>query len=354
MTSYPCRCLMLVMVVLTGCAIAPAEDREVHGIDVPNPTVVISSESAQLELVVDMTLDSEGNLLLLDWNRAAVVVVPADGGEPKILGRKGQGPGEFLYPSNVGVSPGRIKVLDQVSGRVHLIDYEGKLVGGFDLAAAISKADLGSEHAAYSRATTRPGEQLLTVTDAAGVVLHSVVEPVVPPATSWDMAAMRQVILRGDVPDEMRNNVLPVVRSDGGLWAFVQTERVLERYDASGAKVMERTIGLPENDSIVANFQKAAERFKNQLVLPLQFVNHAQAISEEVWLLWAVGTETVVTIHGPDGRLRQRINFEQVPAASHLAVDTERSRIYFHVGFDSSVVVFDLPEGLVGGPARSW
>ncbi len=111
-TSHPYRCLALVMVVLTGYAIGPAEDRDVRGIDVPKPTVVISSESILLELVVDMTLDSEGNLLLLDWTRAAVVVVPADGGEPKILGRKGQGPGEFLYPSNVGVSPGSIKVLD--------------------------------------------------------------------------------------------------------------------------------------------------------------------------------------------------------------------------------------------------
>ncbi len=229
-----------------------------------------------------------------------------------------------------------------------MIDYEGKLVGGFDLASTIYKADLGGERAAYSRAAPRPGEQLLTVTDAAGVVLHSVVEPLAPSPTRSDHTAMRQVILRGDVPDEMRNNVLPVVRSDGGLWAFVQTERVLERYDASGAKVMERTIGLPENNSIVANFRKAAERFKNELVLPLQFVNHAQAIGEDVWLLWAVGTETVVTIHGPDGRLRQRINFAQVPAASHLAVDIDRSRIYFHVGFDSSVVAFELPDSVIG------
>ena len=40
---------------------------------------------------------------------------------------------------------------------------------------------------------------------------------------------------------------------------------------------------------------------------PPRFVSHGQAVGDDVWLLWARGagsTDTLITIHGPDGTLQ--------------------------------------------------
>jgi hypothetical protein len=72
---------------------------------------------------------------------AAIYVVDAEAHEIRIfsklgallrvVGRQGQGPGEFNMPADVDVRDGRVYVADKLNGRVQVLDPDGLPIGGF-------------------------------------------------------------------------------------------------------------------------------------------------------------------------------------------------------------------------------
>ena len=338
---------------LALCVALPAcsrpVDRAPREFALTDPTVVISSGSALLALVVDMTIDERGNVLLLDWSAGSVVVVPPDGGEPTHFGGKGQGPGEFEGPSNIGVGDGLIRMIDQLTGRMHRLDYEGRLMGGVDLAGGIVKASVGTERIAYM-AVPRPDQPLVTVTSADGITMHRIVAPVADDY-GWNTPAMRQEIVAGGIPDQLRNTVIPAVRLDGGVWAFLATEGTLQRYGSEGQLVVQAAIDLPEKKAILAHFRDVNLDAQRRVVFPLEYVSQLHAIGEEVWLLWNVPTgPNLITVHRPDATLLHRLTFAGSSSAGRFAVDIERRRVYLYSRDDSSLVRYALPAETMSSP----
>jgi len=73
---------------------------------------------------------SEGNILLLDRPAARVREYTADGEFVRNHGRRGSGPGEFINPlSMTRLTDGRMAVLDQQTGGIHLFSPEGEWLG---------------------------------------------------------------------------------------------------------------------------------------------------------------------------------------------------------------------------------
>ena len=81
-----------------------------------------------------IALDSEGNIFVLDRGNLRIGKFDSAGNLIRFFGRRGNGPGEFLYPRDMGISPDCVLcVLD--NKRIRMIKYstDGEFLGEFAL-----------------------------------------------------------------------------------------------------------------------------------------------------------------------------------------------------------------------------
>lgn len=333
---------LVACLVCVACSDGARDDAIRETVLVAPTTVLAASETSDIGLVVDMFVDPSGNVILLDWSEKTVVAVSA-GGETRSIGRQGEGPGEFQYPSHAGTAPGALQVLDQMSGKVQVIDYDGRLQRDFVLAAGVSEADFGSSRIAFTRATRSPEEPLVSITDTGGELLHRVVAPVTAALGNWDTAEMRRAVANGEIPVEFHNDVLPVLRDDNGLWVFLQSQRRLQSYSDSGAQLLDIAVDVPESAAIRQGWEEVALDGSRNVVVWLRFVGDAAAVGPELWLLWAdagTGTRTI-TIHGASGVQRLRVELRDAPDAGLMSIDTSAQRLYVWTS-EGALLAYDL------------
>ena len=110
----------------------PAEDR---GLDTDFDEVFrVGSfngpEWQQFGRITDAAFDGAGNLYLLDIDASRVVVVDREGDLVRMIGRRGDGPGEFDFPRQLAVmTDGRVVVGDVPRHRAFQMYYSD---GGYD------------------------------------------------------------------------------------------------------------------------------------------------------------------------------------------------------------------------------
>ena len=81
-------------------------------------------------LPVAINYDSK-NIFVLDSRDSQVKVFSKSGDYEYSFGKRGQGPGEFSYPSDFDLSGGRIYIADKLNRRVQILDKKGNYQGGF-------------------------------------------------------------------------------------------------------------------------------------------------------------------------------------------------------------------------------
>ena len=97
-----------------------------------------SADDAFLSRPVALAFD-ESRLYVADAEACAVKVFTREGCFAASYGRKGQGPGEFSFPSGVSVRGGRIHVADKFNFRIQVLDLEGNWLKGFRVPFAPDK-----------------------------------------------------------------------------------------------------------------------------------------------------------------------------------------------------------------------
>lgn len=78
--------------------------------------------------VSDTNLDEDGTIYISDAGNQRILVVSERGEHIRTIGRKGEGPGEFLSPSNITVGFGRLYVYDRPLSRISTFDLDGRLL----------------------------------------------------------------------------------------------------------------------------------------------------------------------------------------------------------------------------------
>jgi sugar lactone lactonase YvrE len=85
---------------------------------------------AILSRPVALVCDEE-RLYILDMDGADIKVYSKSGEFERVIGRKGQGPGEFHLPSGLDILGGKLYVADSANRRVQVLDMKGKYLSGF-------------------------------------------------------------------------------------------------------------------------------------------------------------------------------------------------------------------------------
>ena len=124
-----------------GVALAPgrlfvsdAEKRRVTVFD-PAKGRVLSTIGGPAEMVRPAGLalhPGTGLLYVVDAQAHQVLAYRPDGTLQDRIGRRGDGPGEFNFPTNIGISPdGRLLVSDSMNFRIQIFEPDGRFVSAF-------------------------------------------------------------------------------------------------------------------------------------------------------------------------------------------------------------------------------
>ncbi len=96
-----------------------------------------------LGLVADATIDADGNVYVLDRQLSQVHVFGPDGSLLRTLGREGEGPGEFRFPTNIVLLPdGRVGVSRVMPGSIVLLGRDGAPAGTIHIGEAGASAPM--------------------------------------------------------------------------------------------------------------------------------------------------------------------------------------------------------------------
>lgn len=128
--------------------------------------------------------------------------------------------------------------------------------------------------------------------------------PVAPAPAARNFSAIRGAIDRGEIPDQIRNEVLVDGRPDGGVW-------MLRQYDHS-----------------------------------LNYFSDLFPMDDELWVLMTTltsGPSAVVLVFGEDGIRRRRIEINGAAGANTLAVDPLKQRLVLSTSHDAQVVMAEVP-----------
>ena len=74
----------------------------------------------------DIAVDAEGRVLVSDGQANNIKVFDAAGKFLKTIGKAGQGPGDFNYPTDIEIANGRLYVRELMNGRISIFDVEDK------------------------------------------------------------------------------------------------------------------------------------------------------------------------------------------------------------------------------------
>ncbi len=92
-------------------------------------------EEQMFQTIRTLDIDAEGNFYILDEQAANIKVFDPSGNFLKIIGRKGQGPGEFALPISLAITPDQHILVNEMGLRKLLsFDMEGNLLRQFSIA----------------------------------------------------------------------------------------------------------------------------------------------------------------------------------------------------------------------------
>jgi len=146
----PVRLIILAVVPLLALAAAPAAQKAetVEGVRIVHnakgglwgeaPKVALEivrkigdieteDERVAFNFPNDVAVDAAGNIYILDTGNARIQKFGPDGKYLATVGRKGQGPGEFMMPDDLDIDgEGNLVVADPGQSRIHVIIGDGK------------------------------------------------------------------------------------------------------------------------------------------------------------------------------------------------------------------------------------
>ena len=322
---------------------------------IDNLELVISDAEIDFSLPTDVDVDAEGRVYVLDRRLRQIVVISPEGDHLATIGRRGQGPGEFGLPLGLAVRGEILWVLDFNRG-VQALDLEGGYLAEYPVSGVLRDFAFdpgGGLMYASNRVFARGG--LVSMLDERGEETALVGE-LVTPETDWNFGAIREEILQGRMPEELRNLSLPIAGPGGTIWVFVQTESLLRRYGPELELLAEARVEVPEREAIdLQYFVEFAEAPVGDIFFFPTLVQDGFATEDALLLLWNTveGQPGLITVHDESGAIVQRLILPALESGAsgssiwRLTVDMPRRRLYITLSDTASLLAADLPEGVL-------
>jgi len=247
-------CAVLPLAVLVACAGGPAEDpgvmritgtvrvgeRTLSGpVQTGEPVVELHRPFDIIVLGDSVYVVDNGNDRLVVLDRRLRVL--------GVIGRDGEGPGEFLHPTSVRRSPGGVTTVDMGNARFTEFDRSGRVVRTYPAEAGLTQFAMSESGAAYIRSVTRKGQYMRINGDARedlGIWPHPT-----PPGREAPLLPEDQAVQ---------------VTAGDTVHVLDEQDLVLYKYDPAGTLLIRRKLPQVVRDSAFGGRDRLVKAFTKQ------------------------------------------------------------------------------------------
>lgn len=332
--------------VLVGCGAGPAPGAgEYAEVRLGAAATIVSLESELIGRPTHIDVDESGRVWIADPLARRVLAVGPGGDSPSFIDKEGEGPGELRSPVRVVASDSLIQILDSGNMRVQSYRPDGQPIAERRIADLMLAVGALAPDGRVAVPTSGHDGVLARVYVPGEADPRLIGEAIVPPAP-WNFPAMKNEIATGRVPDQFRNEVMPVLGRDGTTWLLVQTAAEVRRYDEAGALVWSRELDVPEIEAARREFFRRNEEEPSPSVLvPLTTFAAAREVGRRLWVLMRTeesSEEAVLYVLDRDtGAVTGRAVIGVPAAANSFAVDERRGALYLGIAPEASVLAVD-------------
>ncbi|MFC1574543.1 hypothetical protein ACFL3Z_00495 [Gemmatimonadota bacterium] len=177
-----------------------------------------------------VAFDGAGNLYILDGDNGRVVKVGPDGGLIAVMGRKGEGPGEFQYPMGMAVTrTGEMAVFDMGGNGFSLFGADGSFNKTVPLGGGFGNFPVGGISPHPGGGVLSSGGGVRVSTSSGGVYASSNTRPI----THYSLEdGSSRTVLEGWDPVPPAGNRTTSVTSGGGGSSFSIRGGGIRAFDA--------------------------------------------------------------------------------------------------------------------------
>ena len=308
---------------------------------------LISTESGLIGMPLEAVITPSGAVAVADFQSNQITVLgPSRSIHP--IGQAGEGPGEFAGVWGLQVSGDDLLIVDRGNGRVQRMALDGTYLDSWPVTPLVRSSFpyLLSDGSVLLGSMGRDST-LAYAFDVAGQETRRIGVPVAPVPAVRNFSAIREAIDRGEIPDQIRNEVIVAGHPDGPVWLALQTEGVIQQYAADGTMEWSLEVQAPEMAQVEEQFfvRNQAEERPNTYH-SLRYFAGLFPLGDELWVLMTTlesGPSAVVLVVGEDGVMRRRIEFTGAAGASTLAVDPLKQRVVLSTSHDAQVLMAEVP-----------
>jgi DNA-binding beta-propeller fold protein YncE len=334
---------------LGACEFSREQPLDARELAIQQFDTIVSAQTSDVGVVADLAVAPNGDVWIADRANSQLLVMRPDGSRLKAFAKRGSGPGELSRPEALALSDSMILVLDAGNARVQYFTFKGVPAGQFSLNTAVIVPVALNQRGDVAAMTLGHDSSLVRILHDNGHAHRRVGTPVAAPPTVMSLSSLKQQALRGEIPLEFQNNVLPILGGDGQSWLVLQARGDVQYFDANGRMMWNQA--LP--DSVVSRAHQtylakaSAGTDMRQIPVP-QIVVAGRIHNGKLWLMLPPGSSgknTIVVLDSRTGDVLQRIPVNLM-GAGNFALDPSGNRIYIVVPDDGLIVAAQLSTGI--------
>jgi hypothetical protein len=313
--------------------------------------IVAGMEDRPIGRPTAAAVDADGVVWVADALNHNLRRVDLESGESTVIGREGQGPGEFRRPEGVVVGNGEVWVLDFGNGRIQRLSRLGEAMDSNLIDSPLYLPLTLGPGGSLAAPTLGQYESLVAWRPSGGGETRYLGAALAAMPVEISPRRIREQVAAGSIPQEFQNNVLPVVRPEGGVWVISQVEGTIQLFSDTGALAWEQEMPEAYTAGSRARFLDAWAQPSVQGI-PVPWAARAgTSVQGDLWLVVDApeGTGSHLLVYdGEAGHLTRRESLPLSGPASCIAVHPDTPhRMILCLPDDATVVQVDL-DGTTG------
>ena len=267
------------------------------GLDVP--------KEQSFDNPVDIATSKEGLIYILDSKDNNIKVFREDGSYIKLIGRVGEGPGEFRRPWSLQIIKNKIYVTDSGNRRIHIFTKDGRYERSYKVPIEYgngmtfdSKGDL------YMNTQGIRSKKIISVYNNQGNLLREIGDLEGKSIMYSDYTLIKRQIKKGEIPDSFKNDILLITDRNGSLFAVHRALNKFKKFSLKGELLLEEEIKTDEYKNIYNDFlQKNASEESPSMFWALYYVNDlAMDESGNLYILVNEPSRMIIYVYSNEGK----------------------------------------------------